>query len=202
MSDLRDEDAVEDLMKGIATVFGNAPELEADINRKKPEGTLIVSGSAAGRVRACGIRPDIIVTDLDGDLKPQTDFSAEGCLTLILAHGDNADLLRTAAPLFRGPVILTTQGMPVGPVMNFGGFTDGDRAVCLAREFGAKIIHLCGFDFENPMPKEGSDPAVKLRKLAWAKRIIFDMERDSADIITPGCSHHFVRYRVFCMGVC
>ena len=46
------------------------------------------------------------------------------------------------------PVIGTTQIEPISDVYNFGGFTDGDRAVFLAEHFGAKEIELVGFDFE------------------------------------------------------
>ncbi|MCQ2079978.1 MAG: hypothetical protein MJZ38_08005, partial [archaeon] len=52
-----------------------------------------------------------------------------------------------------------------------------------AREFGARRIVLYGFDFDNPHPKEGSDPAVKLRKLKWAERIIYG--NGGADIVRP-----------------
>ena len=37
--------------------------------------------------------------------------------------------------------------MPVKNVYNFGGFTDGDRSVFWAEEFGAKEIILIGMDF-------------------------------------------------------
>ena len=57
-------------------------------------------------------------------------------------------------------------------VADYGGFTDGDRAVCICQEFGVRRIVLRGFDFLHPNPKPGSDPAVKLRKLGWAERII------------------------------
>ena len=33
-----------------------------------------------------------------------------------------------------------------------------------------------GFDFDNPSPKAGYDPAVKLRKLSWARRIIDSLD--------------------------
>lgn len=173
-SDLRDGDAVEDMMKSTATVIGNSPGLEKDILKHPPEGTIIVSGSAVGRAVAAGVEPDIVVTDLDGDIAPQIEASRRGALTLLHAHGDNAGLIQRYAGEFEGPVVLTTQGRPFGNVFDFGGFTDGDRAYCLAREFGARRVLLLGFDFDNPMPKEGSDPAVKLRKLAWARKIIFD----------------------------
>ncbi len=182
-SDLCDEDAVIPLIGDTVTVVGDSPGLEGDLARHPPEGCVICSGSAVLRLLRAGLRPDIVVTDLDGNINAQLEASSEGAVTLILAHGDNTDLVRTYAPLFTGPVILTTQGVPENTVFNYGGFTDGDRCVCLAREFGARRIVLLGFDFEHPNPKEGSDPAVKLRKLAWARRIIFS--GDSSDIVQP-----------------
>lgn len=74
-----------------------------------------------------GFAPHILVTDLDGDIEPQIRASADGAVTLILAHGDNTDLVRTYAPMFKGKVVLTTQNRPRGNVLCFGGFTDGDR---------------------------------------------------------------------------
>jgi uncharacterized Rossmann fold enzyme len=43
--------------------------------------------------------------------------------------------------------------MPVENVHNFGGFTDGDRCVFLAEEFGAKKIVLVGMEFGNIIGK-------------------------------------------------
>ena len=126
-----------------------------------------------------GIVPDIVVTDLDGDVESQIEASEKGAVTLIHAHGDNIDLIMRYAKEFTGKVILTTQSRPDLVLYNFGGFTDGDRAVCLARHLGAENILLYGFDFENPSFKDGSDPAVKRKKLQWARRII----GDSSDII-------------------
>lgn len=181
--DLCDGDAVSPLIKGTVTVVGDAPCLEDDLSKHAPEGAIISSGSAVLRLLRAGYKPDIVVTDLDGNINAQLEASSEGAVILIHAHGDNMDLIQRYAPMFQGPVILTTQGQPSNTVFNFGGFTDGDRAVCLAREFGARNILLLGFDFDNPMPKEGSDPAKKLRKLQWARKIIFD--RGSEDILQP-----------------
>lgn len=178
-SDVRDDDSVAPLVGRTATVLGASAGLEADIASKGVEGTVIASGSAVGRALSAGVRPDIVVTDLDGDVRPQIDACNGGTLTVILAHGDNSDLVRAYAPLFKGPIVPATQGKPFGILRNYGGFTDGDRAVCLADEFGAEDIRLLGFDFETPYPKEGSDPEVKRRKLVWARRIISDVLRQS-----------------------
>lgn len=171
-SDLVDPDDLRPMFSDGATVFGDAPCLEDDIRSREPRGALVASGSAVGRLLALGIRPDAVVTDLDGDIDSQLEASRSGAVTFIHAHGDNCDLIRMHAGEFEGPVVLTTQSKPSTTVFNFGGFTDGDRAVCIARELGAQSVLLEGFDFEHPNPKEGSDPAVKLRKLAWAREII------------------------------
>ena len=157
---------------GEVTVFGNAPCLESDIDSKGFAGTLVASGSSVGRLLDRGIRPDVVVTDLDGDIDSQIEASAKGAVTAIHAHGDNGDLIRMYAGSFKGRILLTTQSTPENTVYDFGGFTDGDRAVCMAVHFGAGRIHLRGFDYDDPMPKDGNDPSVKKRKLAWAERII------------------------------
>ncbi|MBI0581525.1 MAG: hypothetical protein JET69_00735, partial [Methanomassiliicoccales archaeon] len=88
---------------------------------------------------------------------------------------DNIPALERYVPWFTGPLTPTTQGRPFDGVYNFGGFTDGDRAVMLARHFGARMIRLAGFDFDDPRPKAGKDPEVKRRKLREARRLIWDL---------------------------
>ena len=161
------------------SVFGAAESLMSDITKVRPEGTLISAGSATSTLMSLGIVPDIVVTDLDGDIDSQIEASRRGAVTLIHAHGDNIDLIMGYAKGFTGKVILTTQSKPDFVLCNFGGFTDGDRAVCFARHMGAKRILLYGFDFDNPSSKDGSDTAVKKKKLQWAKRII----GESSDIV-------------------
>ena len=171
-SDLIDDDEFGECFGDEVTVFGNAPCLESDIDSKGFAGTLVASGSSVGRLLDRGIRPDVVVTDLDGDIDSQIEASANGAVTAIHAHGDNGDLIRMYAGSFKGRILLTTQSTPENTVYDFGGFTDGDRAVCMAVHFGAGRIHLRGFDYDDPMPKDGNDPSVKKRKLAWAERII------------------------------
>lgn len=177
-SDLVTEDEAAHRFGREATVFGDARCLESDLGSMGVHGTSIASGSCVGRLLEAGVLPDAVVTDLDGDIDAQLEASSRGSLTFVHAHGDNMDLVREYAGRFTGPLILTTQSKPDTVVVNFGGFTDGDRAVCIAQEFGAREVWLEGFDFLHPNPKAGSDPAVKLRKLAWAERIIRSLEPD------------------------
>ncbi len=183
---LVDDEEAASFFGNTATVFGDASRLERDIALMPPEGTLIASGSAVARLHAAGIHPDVVVTDLDGDIGPQLEASRAGALTFIHAHGDNRDLVREFAGRFAGPMVLTTQSTPESTVFNYGGFTDGDRAVCIAEAFGAGRILLEGFDYDHPIPKEGSDPTVKLKKLAWAREIISEVGRKIQLISSSG----------------
>ncbi len=176
-SDLISDDEIN--IEDTVTVFGDSNGLEDDINEHGSKGTLIASGSSVERLLRIGIVPDIIVTDLDGDIGSQIEAGNSGAITFIHAHGDNAELIQEYAFRFKGPVVLTTQSTPDSVLSNYGGFTDGDRAVCIAEHLGAKRIILLGFNFDEPREKIGSDPSIKRKKLQWAKRIIFDHFQDS-----------------------
>lgn len=134
--DLMDEEELTKIIGTEVTVFGNSDNLEKDIENLKPIGTFIASGSAVSKLLRMKIIPDIIVTDLDGDIIPQIQASEDGTISLLHAHGDNHTAILMYASRFKGPVILTTQSKPDTIVLNFGGFTDGDRAVCLAKHYG------------------------------------------------------------------
>ena len=136
------------------------------------DSTIVSAGSATSVLMDAGVLPDIVVTDLDGDIVSQIEASKRGAVTFIHAHGDNAELIMSYAKEFTGPVVLTTQSKPDNVIRNYGGFTDGDRAVSAMLALGADRVELRGFDFSEPVIKDGSDPQIKMRKLSWAKRII------------------------------
>jgi uncharacterized Rossmann fold enzyme len=182
-SDLISDDEV--VIQKKVTIFGGGDNLEIDIATAPPRGTLIASGSSVERLTDVGIVPHIIVTDLDGEIGPQIEASKKGAVTFMHAHGDNTHLIQKYAQEFIGPIVLTTQSRPDNIVSNYGGFTDGDRAVCIARHFGAKEILLLGFDFDRPAEKTGSDVNKKARKLRWAKKIIFDHNEPGVSITMP-----------------
>ncbi|HEX7445622.1 MAG TPA: 6-hydroxymethylpterin diphosphokinase MptE-like protein [Methanothrix sp.] len=148
-------------------VFGNAPTLgrELDVCLEKDAAFVAADGATATLLRR-GIIPDIIVTDLDGSFPDILKANREGSIVVVHAHGDNLDALRRYVPQLDG-VIGTAQCRPPEGLYNFGGFTDGDRCVFLAKELGAASIKLVGFDYEDD-----SVTPRKRQKLAWAKRLI------------------------------
>ena len=133
---------------------------------------MICADDAILKCQNAGLMPDIIVTDLDGDIPAILRANRLGALAVIHAHGDNMAAMKEWVPKFTGNIIGTAQCRPPKGLHNFGGFTDGDRAVVMAEHFGAASITLAGFDLEKPVPKPGKDPEVKRKKLAWAKKII------------------------------
>ncbi len=152
-------------------IFGAGPVLES--LKEIPEGTNVACDGATTFLMERGIRPEIIVTDLDGKVEDQIEASENGSLVVIHAHGDNISSLKKHLPGFR-KVIPTMQAEPVEGVYNFGGFTDGDRAVVLACHFGAREIVLYGFDFKGAIGRYSFtlDIKKKRKKLLWAERII------------------------------
>lgn len=177
-ADLIDDDELGDMIPSDVTVTGGA---DLDVI---PSGFIIATGSSIPMLISAGIVPNIIVTDLDGDVGSQKHASSEGSVTVIHAHGDNVQAILDHASGFSGKVVMTTQSVPDRTVYNFGGFTDGDRAVCMARHFGAKHITLVGFDLDNPSFKEDSDGDIKKKKMEWAKRIIFDGDPKDVELVS------------------
>lgn len=158
-------------------VFGAAGSLQDDVKKVKKENAVFISADpATSLIMEKNIIPDIIITDLDGVVEDQIAANKEGAIVVVHAHGNNIDRLERYVPMFDGKIIGTTQSKPFDNIYNFGGFTDGDRAVCIADCFGAKKIFLAGFDFEN-VGKYSKSKELKMKKLKWAKRIIEKIDR-------------------------
>lgn len=163
--------AAEALLRGRrAMVCGNAPSLAQELEElpREPDddAALLAADGAVAVLLEQGMVPDILVTDLDGPFPAILKANQMGCIVVVHAHGDNIAALERYVPLLDG-IIGTVQCRPPDGLYNFGGFTDGDRAVFLAREMGAASIDLVGFDFEDQ-----SVTPRKKKKLAWAKKLI------------------------------
>ncbi|NPA76076.1 MAG: DUF115 domain-containing protein [Euryarchaeota archaeon] len=158
-------------------VAGNASSLETEWALIDRDCTVIAADDAAVFLYDRGILPDLVMTDLDGDVQKLMEIPA---IFGIHAHGDNVSRLHFAEDF--DTVFGTTQVEPAWNVYNFGGFTDGDRAVFLAAHFGAEV-HLVGFDFDAPRVVAGKDPEIKRKKLRWAKYLIDYLRAHGASIV-------------------
>lgn len=147
------------------TVCGNAPCLEREL--PVVQGTVFAADAAADVLAAHGRRIDAVFTDLDGATDLFLELNRNGTVMVVHAHGDNIPLIRHWVPRFTGPFVATTQTRPLPGVYNWGGFTDGDRAVFAAHALGAKEVVLAGFDLDDPRV----DP-FKRGKLRIARRLL------------------------------
>lgn len=151
-------------MEGRKVEIGGPRYSETDIQFK------VAAGAALNHMVDKGIEPDLVVTDLDGDTELQLRMNRKGIPVVMHAHGDNMGLIKRWSERFDGTVISTCQCEPPKEgIYNFGGFTDGDRAVFLADHFDAKSVTLNGWDFEEPYEENDE---IKLEKLRWAERLL------------------------------
>ncbi|MDZ7850907.1 MAG: 6-hydroxymethylpterin diphosphokinase MptE-like protein [Halodesulfurarchaeum sp.] len=154
-------------------IAGGSRTLEAEISLVREAERVIAVSNAAAVLEAAGIRPDLVVTDLDGTPETAISLATDGVPVAIHAHGDNVAALRTYLPRFElETVIGTTQVEPLKSVFNFGGFTDGDRAAFLADHFGGRSLSFPGWEFGDE-----SVSGTKRRKLKWAARLLRCLER-------------------------
>ena len=180
---------LEDLISGKEVIiFGAGPSLEKSILTHKNKFTDCIKIAADGATSALlenDILPDIIVTDFDGKISDQLKANSEGSIVVIHAHGDNIPSLKKYVSKFEGDLLGSTQINPehFEHVYNFGGFTDGDRAVFLADYFHAKKISLIGFDFNGEIGKysfsKNKDKNLKLKKLKWCKYLIDLLKKEN-----------------------
>ena len=178
-------------------VFGAGPSLKEHVKFLKENYDLkdYVLVSADGATTALieeKIAPDIIATDLDGNLDDILLANFRGANVVIHAHGDNIDKIAKLTPFFTS-VLGTTQAQPVGNLYNFGGFTDGDRALFLAVALEASEITLAGMDFGDVVtrysrPKIETETAkadeFKSKKLTYAEMFTqWIVDNENVDIV-------------------
>ena len=149
-------------------VCGNAPSLAVDLRSVRQDQIIVAADGATTVLLANRMIPDVIVTDLDGTIEDIISASKKGSFVVVHAHGDNIPAVRLVVPrLGLARVLGTTQSKPFDNIHNFGGFSDGDRCVFLAKAFHAANVTLLGFDYDDPDVGE-----IKRKKLVWAKRLI------------------------------
>jgi len=153
-------------------VAGGAPGLADEVDAAADADRVFAASTAVDVLADAGVDVDLMVTDLDKNPETARRLTDSGTPVAAHAHGDNVPAVREHVPTFdREHVLATTQAAPVGPVRNFGGFTDGDRAAFLADHLGADALVFPGWDFDDP----DVDPE-KAQKLDWAERLLSWLE--------------------------
>ena len=137
---------------------------------KIPQGILI---AADGAVSAClerNLIPDIIVTDLDGNLPEMVWANKKGSKMVVHAHGDNFSRLFEFSSEIQAISLTTTYPSPMTEC--WGGFTDGDRSLMMSLAMGSNLVRLVGFNFEKVGNYTGKFSPKKLQKLSWARKVV------------------------------
>ena len=121
-----------------------------------------------------------VISDLDGG--QHIDLAAAKSQRFVLhAHGDNLTRWQNIVEnwsRFKAPpeIILSHQtNENMNGMHNFGGFTDGDRAVCFALWAGVNVkqIELIGFSTKKVGAWSGTtNQDRKMKKLSWMKKIL------------------------------
>ena len=178
-------------------VFGAGPSLKNHVlmlkeNYDLKDYVLVAADGATTALIEEKISPDVVCTDLDGNIDDILLANLRGANIAIHAHGDNIDKVASLSSFFNN-VIGTTQAQPMGNLYNFGGFTDGDRALFLAVALGASEITLAGMDFGDKVTKYsrpnmdvkvGDADDFKRKKLMYAERFTnWIIENESVDVI-------------------
>jgi 2-amino-4-hydroxy-6-hydroxymethyldihydropteridine diphosphokinase len=165
-------------------VIGSGPGLEKNIKfiKRNTKFVKIVANGAAQALIERNIKPNIVVTDLDGNPSFLQKAEKMGSTMVVHAHGDNINRLKKLVPKFKH-IIGSTQVMPVQNVYNFGGFTDGDRCVFLAEEFGAREIVLVGMELSDHVSRYSKEVIVdielKKKKMKAGKRLLEMLAKQS-----------------------
>lgn len=129
-----------------------------------------------------------VVSDFDGG-RHLDDAAKKGALIVAHAHGDNLKRWRASleqwANLPSPPGLILSHQTPnqLRGAWNFGGFTDGDRAVCFALAMGVqrKNIRLVGFSLRAIGSWSGTTiPSQKIEKLRWMNRILESIQMNDA----------------------
>lgn len=140
----------------------------------KSQYPIVVADGAIGAIEDLSTVA-LIVTDGDGT--PHIERALNKGIPICLhAHGDNVESWSKILSQIneRQEVFLTHQTpREIDGMYNPGGFTDGDRAVCIAFALGATEVELVGFSTDDVGQWSGvTDKKRKLIKLQWMSRVL------------------------------
>ena len=170
---------------GSVAIVGAAVEID-EIEDAMKKGCRFIVADGSGEIFSDLEDPkegwdSVIGVVSDGDGGTGLSLSIDNNIPMIIhAHGDNQESLRRLIPGVRDLPISITHQTPfsIDGMVNPGGFTDGDRAVCIVVSMGVSVsdIVLLGTRSDVVGKFSGAtDPEKKLLKLRWMKRILEEL---------------------------
>ena len=156
-------------LEGKVTVVGAAAE--PGVKTQYP--TLVADGAIGAIADLSSVA--LIVTDGDGT--PHIEKALNKGIPICLhAHGDNIESWSgILSKIDNEQEVLLTHQTPgdIDGMYTPGGFTDGDRAVCIAFALGASEVKLVGFSTDEVGQWSGvTDGKRKLIKLQWMNKVL------------------------------
>ena len=142
--------------------FGAGPNLidhlkfiEDKIKSNRNRYFIVAADGSARALNNFSIIPDLIFSDLDGLNYDRVDYFLKlNSIIIIHGHGDNIDKIQAIKSLLLTPnenIICTTQVESRYPIINPGGFTDGDRSVYFCHSLApiSQNFTLFGYEFKG-----------------------------------------------------
>lgn len=157
--------------------------VSADELRSYDERTVFVAADGAVGALSDYSQLACIVSDLDG-ASYLHQAAAHGQTIVVHAHGDNVNQWRNMIVEWsqfdsKPSLILSHQvNQSIPGMYNFGGFTDGDRALCFVLSLGVESskIELVGFSLQRVGRWSGvTNAEKKIKKLEWMGQIVSEL---------------------------
>jgi len=173
----------ETLVQAKRVVIIGAAVTKKEIDTSRGDGVVYIAADGAVGAMDSYQKLACIVSDFDG-ANYLEKAAQSGQVIVAHAHGDNQQRWHEAIQSWSSAptppqLILSHQVNPVIDGMhNFGGFTDGDRALCLALSLGVRRenINLIGFSIKNVGVWSGTTVAEqKMKKLQWMNDIVAEL---------------------------
>lgn len=173
-----------------AWIFGAGPSLQEDIkifnsNFNVETDIIVAADGSCLFLLENNLIPNFIFSDLDGSIESLIELGSNGSILVVHAHGDNLKLIQETIPkLVSINLLPTIQTKPIEPfIYNFGGFTDGDRAISAILSWYPDIsnVILLGFTFgkiqgqyskPNSLRSDILASEFKIKKLEFAKSFL------------------------------
>jgi len=150
---------------------------------------IVAADGSARALNKFSIIPDLIFSDLDGlNYKQIEIFLKKNSTIIIHGHGDNIEKIHSFKSLLSEPnenIICTTQVESRYPIINPGGFTDGDRSVYFCHNltpadqeftlFGYEFKHKIGVFSKNEYEQDQAITPIKEKKLLLCKKLLNEL---------------------------